>query len=205
VTASLQKSFGEQRRMMWRCFFVCTTLAVVVSFSACTTTQLAPTGTSAAVTGDGNMAPYFSLAGRISVRVNDKLDSGQIRWQRSAMEERIGLFSPLGSQVAELISDARTGAVTLRQGKETVTAGSVPELTQALLGVPLDLERVAQWVQGVGLRENEVTDVTLASGESWRVTAERYSASGNYRFASRVIATRGDIAIRLVIDEWAAQ
>jgi outer membrane biogenesis lipoprotein LolB len=190
--------------MMRRCFFVCT-LIVVVSIAACTTTQLAPTTPSTVAIGDGTMAPYFSLAGRISVRVNDKLDSGQIRWQRSAMEERIGLFSPLGSQVAELISDARTGAVTLRQGKETVTAGSIPELTQALLGVPLDLERVAQWVQGVGLRENEVTDVTLASGESWRVTAGRYSSRGNYRFASRVIATRGDIAIRLVIDEWAAQ
>lgn len=151
------------------------------------------------------MAAYFSLNGRISVRVNDKVDSGQIRWHRSADEERIGLYSPLGTQVAELISNKRTGVVTLRQGNETSTAASVAELTQSLLGVALDLDRMAEWVQGIGLGENEITDMTIGNGEIWRVTAERYIVIGQYRFASRVIATSGDIMVRLVIDEWTPQ
>lgn len=150
-------------------------------------------------------AQHFLLSGRISVRVNDKIDSGQIRWYRRPQEERIGLYTPLGSQVAELVSDKDTRMVTLRQGSETVTAASVAELTQSLLGAPLDLDRMAAWVQGIGLRENEITDATLANGDSWRVTAERYQSSGNYRFASRVIATKGEIVVRLVIDEWVPQ
>ena len=150
------------------------------------------------------VAPYFSLSGRISVRVSDKIDSGQIRWTRGVEGERIGLFSPLGSQVAELVSDKKAGVVMLRQGTETVTSASVGELTQSLLGVRLELDRMAAWVQGVGLIENQATEVTLARGDAWHVTAERYQTSGNFRFASRVSATRGDTAVRLVIDEWAA-
>ena len=177
----------------------------MANLSGCTTTPLAPPALATLPAGKSASAAYFSLNGRISVRVNDKVDSGQIRWHRSADEERIGLYSPLGTQVAELISNKRTRMVTLRQGNETSTAASVAELTQSLLGVALDLDRMADWVQGIGLRENETTEMTIGNGEGWRVTAERYVVSGQYRYASRVIATKDDIMVRLVIDEWIPQ
>lgn len=199
------KLVAQRRVKMWRCFFVCATVLALTSLGACTTVPVFPSVASTALTGEPMFAQHFLLSGRISVRVNDKIDSGQIRWYRRPQEERIGLYTPLGSQVAELVSDKDTRMVTLRQGSETVTAASVAELTQSLLGAPLDLDRMAAWVQGIGLRENEITDATLANGDSWRVTAERYQSSGNYRFASRVIATKGEIVVRLVIDEWVPQ
>lgn len=190
---------------MRRCFFVCAILLAIANLGACTTTPLVPPAIATLPAGERALAAYFSLNGRISVRVNDKVDSGQIRWHRSAEEERIGLSSPLGIQVAELISNKRTRMVTLRQANETSTAVSVEELTQSLLGVALDLDRMAEWVQGIGLRENEITDLPLGNGEIWRVTAERYVVSGQYRFASRVTATSGGTVVRLVIDEWTPQ
>lgn len=206
MNVDVQLMHGQQRQAnMRRCFFVCAIFFVIANLGACTTTPLVPPATVTLPAGQSALAAYFSLNGRISVRVNDKVDSGQIRWNRSAVEERIGLYSPLGTQVAELISNKRTGMVTLRQANETSSAASVAELTQSLLGVALDLDRMAAWVQGVGLRENENTDMTLGNGEIWRVTAERYVASGQYRFASRVTATSGDIMVRLVIDEWTPQ
>ena len=107
--------------------------------------------------------------------------------------------------MAELLSDKRALAVTLQQGKNTIAASSVTELTQSLLGVPLDLDRVAEWTQGYRLRENEVTEAILANGDLWSVTAERYIVVGNHRYASRVIAIKGDTVVRLVIDEWMPQ
>lgn len=187
---------------MRRCFFVCAALLALASLAGCTTAQIAQSTTPI---GDQPLVQDFSLFGRISVRVNDKIDSGQIRWSRSAAEERVGLYSPLGPQVAELVSDRLARVVTLRQGKETVTADSVAALTQTFLGVPLDLDRMAEWVQGFGLRENEITERTLPNGDVWRVSAERYQSVGNFRFASRLIATRGDIVVRLVIDGWTPQ
>ncbi len=189
---------------MRRCFFVCAALVVAV-LNACTSMQLPQAVSVATPYRDAELAQYFSLVGRISVRVNDKIDSGQIRWSRSPVEERVGLFSPLGSQVAELVSDTQTRVVTLQRGKEMLAADSVGELTQSLLGVRLDLDRMAAWVQGMGLPENVNTDMTLTNGEVWQVTAERYQSSGNHRFASRVNAVRNDIVVRLVIDEWMPQ
>jgi outer membrane lipoprotein LolB len=188
---------------MRRCFFVCAAFALN-ALVACTSVQMPPGAPTAAI-GQSVLAQHFSLNGRISVRVNDKLDSGQIRWQRGADEERIGLYSPLGSQVAELFCDNRTHVVTLRQSAETVTATSVQELTRTMLGVPLDLDRLAEWVQGFGLRENEMSEVALANGDIWRVTVERYQSSGRHRYASRVTAIKGDMVVRLVVDEWTPQ
>ena len=188
-----------------RCFLLCASFFAVVWLTACTSTSPGR-GAKPALSMDAvNFAPHFSMNGRISVRVNDKLDSGQIRWQRNAEEERVGLYSPLGSQVAELVNNKVTRMVTLRQGRETVTATSVGELTQSFLGVAVDLDQMAEWVQGVRLIENQSVDRSLANGDTWRVTAERYQVVGAHRFASRVTATNGATVVRLVIDEWAPQ
>ena len=183
-------------------FPVCTFILVLATLVGCSTASRVPTAIAASRSGDAKLADQFSLSGRISVRVGDKIDSGQIRWQRTARGERIGLYSPLGSQVAELVSDKMADTVTLRQGKETLTATSIAELTQSLLGTPVDLDRLAAWVQGRGLLENQSVDVAFANGDRWLVTAENFHAVGKYQFASRVIATSKDIVVRLVVDEW---
>ena len=183
-------------------FTACTLILVLATLVGCSTASRVPTAIATSRSGDAKLADQFSLTGRISVRVGDKIDSGQIRWQRTARGERIGLYSPLGSQVAELVSDKVADTVTLRQGKETLTAASIAALTQSLLGIPLDLDRLAAWVQGRGLLENQSVDVGFANGDRWLVTVENFQAVGKYQFASRVIATSKDIIVRLVVDEW---
>ena len=187
------------------CFSAGTLILVLATLAACTSAPKIPSAISTVRPEERKLADQFSLTGRISVRVADKIDSGQIRWQRSARGERIGLYSPLGSQVAELVSDKVAGTATLRQGKETFSAVSVADLTQSLLGVPLDLDRLGAWVQGQGLLENESVDVELANGDHWLVTAESFQTAGKYQFASRVIATSKDIIVRLVVDEWSPE
>lgn len=202
----LRSKEGEQRWAGLRhCIFAAVAALSLGAIGACTSMGTPAGASSTGQMGESALAPHFSLNGRISVRVSDRVDSGQVRWQRSAGEERIGLYSPLGSQVAELFNDKTAGTATLRQGTEISTAASVAALTQSMLGVPLDLDRLAAWVQGAGLRENEATDAALANGDIWRVTAERFQVSGNHRFASRIVATHADIVVRLVVDEWVPQ
>ena len=137
------------------------------------------------------------------MRVAQQLESGQVSWTRLPGEERLGLFTPLGSQVAEIVSD-RSGVV-LRRGEETVTARSMGELTADLLGVPLDLDVTAAWSQGVGLVDGEMRVMQMAGGEPWQVTAERFQQRDGFRYAARVTATRGDTVVKLVVDEWRAR
>lgn len=149
-------------------------------------------------------APFFVLKGRISVRVGQRLETGNVVWTRTEPEERLELFTPFGSQIAEIVKAASSGVVMRREG-ESISAGSMGELTAQILGVALDLDLIAAWTQGVGLVEGQVRDIRLPNGEEWQVTADRFQLSGNNRFASRLSAARADTVVRLVIDEWQAR
>ncbi|MBL0121224.1 MAG: outer membrane lipoprotein LolB [Betaproteobacteria bacterium] len=149
-------------------------------------------------------AKYFTLRGRISVRVGDKIESAQIRWTKTPDEERLEVFTPFGSQVAELVrSDG--GGVTLRREHEITTAESIAELTSSLLGVALDMDAIAIWTQGIGLKENESIERRFGNGAAWQVTVERLQNRGIHRYASRLSAISGDTVVRLVIDEWRSE
>lgn len=147
------------------------------------------------------VAAYFEMRGRISVRVNDRIDSGQMRWTRSHGEEVMGLFSPIGTQVAQ-VTQSDGGPARMRRGAELVEAATIDELAGELLGFSVGADRIAGWVQGVGLRDGTESEVRVAGGEAWRVTAEQYQSVPPFRFARRVTAIRGDVVVKLVIDEW---
>jgi outer membrane biogenesis lipoprotein LolB len=156
------------------------------------------------------VAVNFSLSGRISVRIDDRLDSAKIVWERNQNEERLKFFTPFGSQLAE-VSRFKGGRTTMIQGSETTAAESIAELTQALLGVALETDEVARWVQGDGLTENVPFDFASADGTVWRVTAEKFESApstneskDHHRFVSRLTATKGATRVRFVIDEWKA-
>ena len=119
-------------------------------------------------------------------------------------EERIALFTPFGSQIAEVVKRA-DGRVTMRKDNETVAAESIEALTSSLFAVGLDLDAIAAWTQGVGLAEGVSTERMFANGMIWQVTAERFSMRTPHRVAGRVSAISGDTVVRLVIDEWQPQ
>ncbi len=157
-----------------------------------------------AQTASAPPAAYFSLQGRIRVRVGDKVESGQIRWTRLVNDERLQVFTPFGSQVAELTWGA-DGRVTLRRDDKTMVAGSIGELTASLLGVPLDMDAIAIWIQGIGFMDGKPVERQVGNGDVWRVTVESLQMQGVYQYAARLSAVSGDTVVRVVIDHWQAE
>ena len=149
-------------------------------------------------------ASFFTLRGRLSVRVGDKIESGQVRWSKLPDEERLEVFTPFGSQVAELVKTA-SGRATLRRNVEIISAGTIAELTSSVLGVPLDMDAIAIWTQGIGLKENEPVEQRFGNGDVWQVTVERLQTRGVHWIATRMTAINGDTVVSLVIDEWQAE
>ncbi|MEO8101442.1 MAG: outer membrane lipoprotein LolB [Betaproteobacteria bacterium] len=147
---------------------------------------------------------FFRLQGRLSVRVGDKIEIGHIRWARLPGEERLEISTPFGGQIAEIVKPAN-GDVVMRRSQEIVRAKSIGELTASLLGVPLDMDAIARWTQGIGLAEDEPVEQQFGNGDTWQVTVERLRVAGAFRYASRLSALRGDVVVRLVIDEWQAE
>jgi outer membrane biogenesis lipoprotein LolB len=149
-----------------------------------------------------NLSPaaHFELSARLSVRVGDRLDVGNIKWSRLPAIERLGVYTPFGSQVAALEKSA--AGVIVRKGDEVFRSASVGELTTTLLGVSLDLDEVARWVQSVGLTADETREQRLSDGTVWQVTCSGLRESAGQLYASRLSAVNGDTVVKLVIDEW---
>jgi outer membrane biogenesis lipoprotein LolB len=194
IRLRLQRDSG-----LWGYFLCVSIMFLLGGLQGCTTLSGQREDGVAKGTAAGE-AKFFTLKGRLSVRVAQRLETGQITWSRAANEERLEIFTPFGSQVAEIV---RTGSqVVMRKGSESIVAESIGALTGELLGVPLDLDVIASWTQGRGLVDGETREISLVNGELWLVTAERFQARDAHRFASRLSAVRGDTVVRLVIDEW---
>lgn len=154
----------------------------------------------------GHAAPAnsFVLTGRISVRVDDRIDSGQLRWERDATRdsERIALMTPLGSQIAELIREGVRAE--FRRGEER-RVGEIGALTESLVGVALDLNQIAGWVQGAGLDTQGQGHADSHDGRRWNINAEGPLVSGKAWVARRLTLQTGGTVVKLVVDAWEAQ
>jgi outer membrane lipoprotein LolB len=145
----------------------------------------------------------FSLVGRVLVRYGDEAASGRFTWRHTAAADELLISTPLGQGVAEITR--RDGVYTLVAANgERYSAADPERLTRQVLGYALPLEGLPDWVQG--RPERGVEALTRYDGERLAELRQRgwvidYSGADE-RPPKRVRLTRGDLDIRLVIDEW---
>lgn len=134
------------------------------------------------------------MSGRLAVRQGDRSEIARLRWSHRPSGDLWVIASPLGNEVARIESSA--AGATLSQGSgESVTARSFAELTARLLGVPLEPAALAAWLHG---------DTRSAVPGEWTVTLDEKQAAGAVELARRISATRGDVVVRLVVDDYRA-
>ncbi|HEX4779162.1 MAG TPA: outer membrane lipoprotein LolB [Usitatibacter sp.] len=134
----------------------------------------------------------FEVTGRISIRTPERSDIAKLRWTRRAGSDTWVIASPLGNEVARLESGPK-GTHLERAGQPTMSATNFQELTENILGVPLDPDRVAAWLHGKAASD---------SAGDWKVSVDETQQAGAVELARRITATRGDVVVRLVIDEY---
>jgi outer membrane biogenesis lipoprotein LolB len=135
----------------------------------------------------------FEVSGRLAVRQGDRSDIAKLRWTRKGQHDLWVIASPLGNEVARLESDAG-GATLHRAGAPSESARTFQALTERLLGVPLDPGEMAGWIHGAS---------PTGSG-GWKVSIDETQRAGNVDLAKRITATRGDVVVRLIVDEYSA-
>lgn len=201
-------TFDSPGRHLARCRFclsvpVMVLAVALVGLCGCAVAPLEDrSGTTPAIRGVP--AASFALAGRISVRVDERIDSGQIRWERDAARdsERIALFTPLGSQVAELTREG--SRAEFRRGNET-RQGDFAALTESLVGAALDLAAIAGWLQGAGLDSQGRGRAASSDGRQWEIEADGLAWRGSAWIARRLTIQSGGTVVKLVVDEWEAR
>jgi outer membrane lipoprotein LolB len=136
----------------------------------------------------------FEVSGRISIRTPERSDIAKLRWTRQGASDTWVIASPLGNEVARLESGPQ-GTHLERAGQPSMSATNFQELTENVLGVPLDPDRIAAWLHG---------KVANDAAGGWKVSVDETQRAGAVELARRITATRGDVVVRLVIDEYHA-
>lgn len=134
----------------------------------------------------------FEMSGRLALRQGDRSEIARLRWTHGPRSDLWVFASPLGNEVARIESSA-TGA-KLEQGGAPVEAASFAELTERAVGVALEPSLLVAWLHGAG----------PAQGGDWQVTIEESTPAGSISIARRLTARRGDVTVRLVVDEYRA-
>jgi outer membrane biogenesis lipoprotein LolB len=133
------------------------------------------------------------VSGRLAIRQADRSEIARLRWTHRPAADLWVISSPLGNEVARIESTAEGATLTQGSG-ETFTAASFAALTQRFLGVPLEPARLAAWLHG---------DAQGPAGE-WTVTLEEKQPAGAVELARRLSAVRGEVVVRLVVDDYRA-
>lgn len=163
------------------------------------------------VAGCASLAPeplptdVFSIVGRVAVRYGDEAASGRVAWRHGAATDDLLISSPLGQGIAEITR--RDGVYTLVTGKDERFSAADPErLTEQVLGWALPLGGLPDWVQGRA-QPGSSAEPRYHGGRlaelrqlGWTIEYSGYDENG--RLPTRMRLTRGDIDIRLAIDEW---
>jgi len=136
----------------------------------------------------------FELNGRLAVRQGDRSEIARLRWTHRAASDVWVVASPLGNDVAR-IESSPSGARLAQAGGQVREAPSFAALTEALLGVALEPALLAEWLHG--------GDANAAPSD-WKVNVDERQEAGAISIARRISASRGDVTVRLVVDEYRA-
>lgn len=133
----------------------------------------------------------FEMAGRLSVRQADRSDIAKLRWTHRANDDLWIIASPLGNEVARIESDGKS-ATLYQAGGGGYQAESFADLTDRVLGVELDPKMLAAWLH----------DDLRGIPPEWHVTVDETQPAGQVTLAKRITAARGDVTVRLVVDDY---
>jgi outer membrane lipoprotein LolB len=163
-------------------------LALALLAGACATAPPSPLPQLAGVPA------AFEMAGRLALRQGDRSDIAKLRWTHRPGADLWVIASPLGNEVARIESDA-DGATLRQAGGDAARAASFAELTERVLGIALEPATLAAWLHG---------SLPAEGAGGWRVTVEERQPAGAIEIARRMSAARGDVSVRLVVDEYRA-
>ena len=151
----------------------------------------------------------FALEGRFSLRYEDKNYSGRLSWRHEGADNTVLLSSPFGQGMAEISTRLHVARLTTSDGK-AYEAADAETLTRQVLGYPLPLAQLADWVRGraeIGADSGNVERDD--SGRLLRLRHEDWTIEWGYEGDDpqvppvRVFAERADgMELRLRIDEW---
>jgi outer membrane biogenesis lipoprotein LolB len=135
----------------------------------------------------------FEMAGRLSVAQDGAGEIVRIRWAHRGERDEIALSTPVGGDLA-LIEGGSAGYLLHRPGQVPIEYGTFSDLTSHLLSASIDRSQFIAWLHG--------RVPTGGAAQGWAVEVPETQEASGATVARRVIATRGDTVVKLVVDRY---
>lgn len=154
-------------------------------------------------------ATAFEMQGRISVSDGAQAAHLVFHWHRTAGEDLISFDTPLGQTLAQIRVTPDMAVLQEANGRRTLAA-TADELAARVVGAPVPVSRLADWLQAVAgpsatvQRRDDQGRIGLIAEHGWLVAYPEYSSAAPAAMPRRVEASRGDVSVRVVIDEWSS-
>jgi outer membrane lipoprotein LolB len=151
----------------------------------------------------------LELQGRIALRYGSEGGNARITWRHSAAAEDMLITSALGQGIARITREGAEIKLLTADGKE-YRAADAEALTESVLGWPLPLAGLPDWVLGrpaqgrpAQLLRDDTGRVSAIEQDAWRIDylAWREALPARINLRHDGIDGKGAIEIRLVIDE----
>lgn len=179
-------------------------LLCVTGLTACAGMPSTERSVPAAKITAGPGQEFFALSGRLSVRDGQRIDMAGLRWERTPALESVTLTSPLGTTVARVWKEAG-GEARLKSPDREATASDLESLIEEALGTPVPLASLRWWIQGLEAQPRDGARgavETTFNHAGWDIQLEAFPLAADVPVARRIVARRGEVMLRLVIDEW---
>ncbi len=150
----------------------------------------------------------WEMGGRIAVKSAQDSWSASLRWQQQAEAFDISFSSLLGQRIAQLKGDALTASLYLPDD-QVRSAANISDLLNDELGWYVPLDGLRYWLVGLpaplleldkGL--DQLGRLQWLEQAGWRIEYQHYRPAGVLEVPKKMVLTRDDLRVRLVIDRW---
>lgn len=192
--------------------FHCLSVAMLIAgLSGCAT----PPQSGLAASTLRSYREQIEITGRMSAKYEanyrEQSISVHFTWTQTPDQTLISLRSPMGQTVARIAINA-AGAELTRSGEPTRYAPSIDELSTEVLGWPLPVAGLRDWLQGFLNAQHRValTEASAAQAftvDGWQLRYTGWQTEDNVERPNRFDLSRqttkaGPVALRVVVDEW---
>jgi len=157
----------------------------------------------------------IEMTGRLSAQYEanyrEQSISVNFTWSQSADQTRISLNSPTGQTVATIFINAQ-GAQLKQTDKPTRYASDINELSTEVLGWPLPVAGLRDWLQGYISADHRVAltpadTEKLFNVDGWALRYASWLVENHIERPKRLDLSRqteqaGLVSLRIVVDEW---
>ena len=132
----------------------------------------------------------FELTGRIAARYGAESFTGAIAWRHARTGDELLISTPTGQGVAQIVRQGEAVLLKTAEPREYRAVDS-ESLTERVLGFPVPIEGLADWVRG---RPSPALE-----SRGWKIEYQDYDAE---RRPVRMRLTYQGIELRLAISQW---